>query len=260
LAAQQPEIGELTAQPVDTVLERFARMPDVSIDYGIMEKASDVLVIPLGAYWNDIGSWDAIYDVLGKDGAGNAVKGDCINIGCTNTLILSHKHLVAGIGLEDMLVVETADAILVAKKGESQKVKEVVARLKAQGRREANEHLTDYRPWGSYTILGEGPDYKIKRIVVNPGQILSLQMHHHRSEHWVVVSGTALVTIGDQEQLVCDNESVFVPQTVKHRLANNGKYRWCSSKCRADAIWAKTISYASRTFTAGAGVDKHRDA
>ena len=223
LAAQQPEISELTAQPVDTVLEQFARMPEVSIDYGIMEKADDVLVIPLTAYWNDIGSWDAIYDVLGKDGAGNAVKGDCINIGCTNTLILSHRHLVAGIGLEDMLVVETADAILVAKKGESQKVKEVVARLKAKGRREASEHLTDYRPWGSYTILGEGPDYKIKRIVVNPGQILSLQMHHHRSEHWVVVSGTALVTIGDREQLVCDNESVFVPQTVKHRLANNGK-------------------------------------
>ncbi|MHC1759591.1 MAG: mannose-1-phosphate guanylyltransferase/mannose-6-phosphate isomerase [Negativicutes bacterium] len=223
LAVQQPEISELTAQPVETVLEQFARMPDVSIDYGIMEKAADVLVIPLTAYWNDIGSWDAIYDVLGKDGAGNAVKGDCINIGCTNTLILSHKHLVAGIGLEDMLVVETADAILVAKKGESQKVKEVVAQLKAKGRREASEHLTDYRPWGSYTILGEGPDYKIKRIVVNPGQILSLQMHHHRSEHWVVVSGTALVTIGDREQLVCDNESVFVPQTVKHRLANTGK-------------------------------------
>ena len=223
LADQQPEISELTAQPVETVLEQFARMPDVSIDYGIMEKAADVLVIPLTAYWNDIGSWDAIYDVLGKDEAGNAVKGDCINIGCTNTLMLSHRHLVAGIGLEDMLVVETADAILVAKKGESQKVKEVVARLKAKGRREASEHLTDYRPWGSYTILGEGPDYKIKRIVVNPGQILSLQMHHHRSEHWVVVSGTALVTIGDKEQLVCDNESVFVPQTVKHRLANNGK-------------------------------------
>lgn len=223
LAAQQPEISELTAQPVDEVLEKFARMPDVSIDYGIMEKAADVLVIPLTAYWNDIGSWDAIYDVLGKDEAGNAVKGDCINIGCTNTLMLSHRHLVAGIGLEDMLVVETADAILVAKKGESQKVKEVVAQLKAKGRREASEHLTDYRPWGRYTILGEGPDYKIKRIVVNPGQILSLQMHHHRSEHWVVVSGTALVTIGDQEQLVCDNESVFVPQTVKHRLANTGK-------------------------------------
>lgn len=223
LAAQQPEISELTAQPVDEVLEQFDRMPDVSIDYGIMEKAADVLVIPLTAYWNDIGSWDAIYDVLGKDGAGNAVKGDCINIGCTNTLMLSHKHLVAGIGLEDMLVVETADAILVAKKGESQKVKEVVAQLKAKGRREASEHLTDYRPWGRYTILGEGPDYKIKRIVVNPGQILSLQMHHHRSEHWVVVSGTALVTIGDKEQLVCDNESVFVPQTVKHRLANTGK-------------------------------------
>ena len=136
---------------------------------------------------------------------------------------MSHKNLVAGIGLEDLLVVETADAILVAKKGESQKVKEVVAELKNRGRREAGEHLTDYRPWGNYTILGEGADYKIKRIVVNPGQVLSLQMHHHRSEHWVVVSGTALVTIGDREQLICESESVFVPQTVKHRLSNQGK-------------------------------------
>ena len=223
LAAQQPEIAALTSAPVETVLGEFGRMPDISIDYGIMEKADRVRVIPLAAYWNDIGSWDAIYDVLGKDAAGNAVKGDCINIGCTNTLILSHRHLVAGIGLEDLLVVETADAILVAKKGESQKVKDVVAQLKNRGRREASEHLTDYRPWGSYTILGEGADYKIKRITVNPGQVLSLQMHHHRSEHWVVVSGTALVTIGDREQLICENESVFVPQTVKHRLSNQGK-------------------------------------
>jgi len=223
LAAQQPEIAALTAAPVDTVLERFGKMPDISIDYGIMEQAAEVLVIPLTAYWNDIGSWDAIYDVLGKDADGNAVKGDCINIGCTNTLILSHRHLVAGIGLDDLLVVETADAILVAKKGESQKVKDVVAQLKSRGRREASEHLTDYRPWGNYTILGEGADYKIKRIVVNPGQVLSLQMHHHRSEHWVVVSGTALVTIGEREQLICENESVFVPQTVKHRLSNQGK-------------------------------------
>ena len=223
LAAQQPEIAELTSEPVEKILEQFEKMPDVSIDYGIMEKAGDVLVIPLAAYWNDIGSWDAIYDVLGKDKAGNAVKGDCINMGCTNTLMLSHRHLVAGIGLDDILVVETADAILVAKKGESQKVKDVVAQLKNKGRREATEHPTDYRPWGSYTILGEGPDYKIKRIVVDPGQTLSLQMHHHRSEHWVVVSGTAQVVIGDREQMVCDDESVFVPQSVKHRLHNPGK-------------------------------------
>ena len=223
LSTQQPEIAALTSAPFDTVLAEFGRMPDISIDYGIMEKADRVRVIPLAAYWNDIGSWDAIYDVLGKDADGNAVKGDCINIGCTNTLILSHRHLVAGIGLEDLLVVETADAILVAKKGESQKVKDVVAQLKQRGRREASEHLTDYRPWGSYTILGEGADYKIKRIIVNPGQVLSLQMHHHRSEHWVVVSGTALVTIGEREQLICENESVFVPQTVKHRLSNQGK-------------------------------------
>ena len=223
LAAQQPAISALAAQPVETVLAQFGEMPDISIDYGIMEKAANVRVIPLPAYWNDIGSWDAIYDVLGKDGDGNALQGDCLSIDCKNTLMLSNRHLVAGIGLDDLLVVETADAILVAKKGESQKVKDVVANLKGRGRREASEHLTDYRPWGRYTILGEGPDYKIKRIVVEPGHVLSLQMHHHRSEHWVVVSGTALVTIGDREQMVCDNESVFVPQTVKHRLANPGK-------------------------------------
>jgi mannose-1-phosphate guanylyltransferase/mannose-6-phosphate isomerase len=130
---------------------------------------------------------------------------------------------VAGIGLEDLLVVETADAILVAKKGESQKVKDLVATLKKRKRREAEEHPTDYRPWGSYTVLGEGSDYKIKRIVVNPGQILSLQMHHHRSEHWVVVSGTAKVTIGNEVKMVCEDESVFVPQSVKHRMENPGQ-------------------------------------
>ena len=223
LHSQQPLIASMLELPYAKVLENFAEMPDISVDYAIMEQAAQVLVIPLVAYWNDIGSWDAIYDVLGKDERGNAVKGDCISLDCTNTLMLSHRHLVAGIGLDDLLVVETADAILVAKKGESQKVKDVVALLKQKNRREASEHPTDYRPWGSYTILGEGADYKIKRIVVNPGQILSLQMHHHRSEHWVVVSGTAMVTIGDRQQMVCENESVFVPQTVRHRLANHGK-------------------------------------
>ena len=152
-----------------------------------------------------------------------AVKGDCIPIECSNTLILGHSRLIAGIGLEDILVVETDDVIVVAKKGESQKVKDLVCELKLQGRTEADEHTTVYRPWGFYTVLGSGPGYKMKKIVVNPGEILSLQMHYHRSEHWIVIGGTAKVIIGDTEQMVHENEGVFVPQTTKHRIENPGK-------------------------------------
>lgn len=223
LQAHQPEIAEQMAQTFAELAGRFEAMPDISFDYAVAEKSQRVLMIPLGASWNDIGSWDAIYDVLAKDASGNALGGDCLPIDCNNTLILSHSRLIAGIGLEDLLVVETDDVILVAKKGESQKVKELVSELKTQGRREANEHTTVYRPWGSYTVLGEGPGYKMKKIVVNPGQRLSLQLHYHRSEHWIITGGTAKVTIGDAVQMVHENESVFVPTSTKHCLENPGK-------------------------------------
>jgi mannose-1-phosphate guanylyltransferase/mannose-6-phosphate isomerase len=144
-------------------------------------------------------------------------------IDCRNSLMMGQSRLIAGIGLQDVLVVETDDVIIVAQKGESQKVKDLVGKLKAQGRREADEHTTMYRPWGSYTVMGEGPGYKMKKIVVIPGASLSLQMHYHRSEHWIVIAGTAKVTIDENEQMVHENESVYIPQSTKHRLENPGK-------------------------------------
>ncbi len=223
LVRHQPAISACTDRPFAALLENFTAMPDISLDYAIAEKSDRVVTIPLAAGWSDIGSWDAIYDLLPKDTAGNAIQGDCLPLDCRDSLILGHSRLIAGIGLEDILVVETDDVILVAKKGESQKVKEIVSELKARGRREAAEHTTVYRPWGRYTVLGEGPGYKLKKIVVTPGQSLSLQLHHHRSEHWIVIGGTAKVTIGEQEQIVQENESVFVPVATKHRLNNPGK-------------------------------------
>jgi mannose-1-phosphate guanylyltransferase/mannose-6-phosphate isomerase len=223
LRAYQPEVYELAESDLDGMTANFSDMPNISIDYAIAEKSEEMVMLPITAEWNDIGSWDAIYDVLDKDSDGNALKGDCIPIECSNTLILGHSRLIAGIGLEDILVVETDDVIVVAKKGESQKVKDLVGELRLKGRIEADQHTTVYRPWGFYTVLGSGSGYKMKKIVVNPGEILSLQMHYHRSEHWIVIGGTAKVTIGDTEQMVHENESVFVPQTTKHRLENPGR-------------------------------------
>ena len=223
LGSYQPDIYQLVSTTYAEALAKFADMPNISIDYAIAEKSKNVVTIPLTAYWNDIGSWDAIYDVLDKDTNGNAVKGDCIPIDCTNTLMLGRSRLIAGIGLEDLLVVETDDVIVVAKKGESQKVKDLVGEIKKRGRREADEHTTMYRPWGSYTVLGEGPGYKMKKIVVNQGGQLSLQMHYHRSEHWIVTAGTAQVTLGDEVKLVHENESIFIPLSTKHRLENPGR-------------------------------------
>lgn len=223
LQLHKPDIYALAQESLPSMLDRFEEMPDLSFDYAVAEKSNKVVTIPLTAYWNDIGSWDAIYDVLEKDDAGNAVRGDCLPLDCTNTLMLGRSRLIAGIGLEDLLVVETDDVIVVAKQGESQKVKDLVNELKKRGRREADEHTTMYRPWGSYTVLGEGPGYKMKKIVVNPDQQLSLQLHYHRSEHWVVIAGTATITIGEEEKMVHKNESVFIPSSTKHRLKNPGR-------------------------------------
>lgn len=217
------EIAQLVSNPLGEVIKNFGNMPSISIDYAVAEKSSQVVMAPLTAYWNDIGSWDAIYEVLHKDHDGNAIQGDCLPIDCANTLMLGRNRLIAGIGLEDVLVVETDDVIVVAKRGESQKVKDVVHELKERGRREVDEHTTMYRPWGSYTVLGEGTGYKMKKIAVMPGQSLSLQLHYHRSEHWIVTGGTARVTIGEQEQMVHVNESVYIPPSTKHRLENPGR-------------------------------------
>ncbi len=218
-----PEISRLLTMNFDALLSHFHQMPDISLDYAVAEKSDRVVTVPLDVYWNDIGSWDSVFDVLEKDENLNAKIGDVLAIDTKNSLIIGEKRLITTIGLEDCLIVETDDAILIAKKGETQKVKDVVRMLKQAERKEAFEHVTTHRPWGSYTVLEEGLRYKIKRIVVNPDQTLSLQLHHHRSEHWVVVRGTAKVTIGDKEIYIHENESAYVPKSTRHRLKNTGK-------------------------------------
>ncbi|MBU1290939.1 mannose-1-phosphate guanylyltransferase/mannose-6-phosphate isomerase, partial [bacterium] len=215
-----PEISEILGMNFDDMISNFAQMPDISIDYAVMEKSDRVVTLPLELYWNDIGSWDSLYEILDKDKLGNVKKGDIIAIDTKKNLIIGNKRLISTIGLDNHLIVETDDAILIAKRGEAQKVRDVVNRLKKENRKEADEHVTTHRPWGSYTVLEEGPRYKIKRIAVNPLEKLSLQMHYHRSEHWVVVKGTAKVTIGDKEMFVHENESAYVPKSTLHRLEN----------------------------------------
>lgn len=219
-----PQMNKLLAGSFKEMVANFDKMPDISIDYAVMEKSKEIVLQPLkNLYWNDIGSWDSLYEVLDKDEMGNVKMGDAITIDTKKSFVIAESRLVATVGLEDCLIVETDDAVLVAKKGETQKVKEIVHKLKEANRKEILEHLTTYRPWGNYTVLEEGSRYKIKRIVVNPSCSLSLQMHHHRSEHWVVTKGTAKVTIGDREIFVHENESCYVPKSTLHRLENLGK-------------------------------------
>lgn len=223
LEAHCPDIYQLVKNGYNNTLLCFEQMPNISIDYALAEKTRRIAVIPLKMKWSDVGSWDALYDILEKDGNGNALKGDCVAVDCTNSLLIGSDRLVAAVGLEDTIIVETNDVIVVAKKGESQKIKDLVSLLRSNQRKEVNEHTTTYRPWGSYTVLTEGNGYKVKRIMVRPGERLSLQMHYHRSEHWVVIAGTAKVTIGEQEIMVHESESVFVPKSTKHCLENPGK-------------------------------------
>ena len=218
-----PEIRGMLEMSLDEMISNFDGMPDISIDYAIAERSDKITVLPVDIYWNDIGSWDSLYDVADKDEMGNVKIGDIIGIDTKDTFIMSNKRLVSTIGLEDCLIIDTDDAVLIAKKGETQKVREIVNRLTEEKRIEASEHTTTYRPWGSYTILEESERYKIKRIVVNPTARLSLQMHYHRSEHWVVVRGAAKVTIGEKEIVIHENESVYVPKSTLHRLENPGK-------------------------------------
>jgi len=208
----------------EVVLREFHRMPDISIDYGVLEHSSRVNLIPCNVGWSDVGSWDAMYDISIKDSDGNATDGNVLSIDCKNSLLRSQDRLLAAVGLEDIIAVETADAILLAKRGDSQRVREIVDTLKLRGGTEHIEHLTVKRPWGSYTVLeNHAEGYKLKRIEVRQGARLSLQAHQHRSEHWVVVSGTATVTCGDEIFTVSKNESAYIPIGKKHRLENRGK-------------------------------------
>ena len=217
---------DIQAQLYDTYVEtaaHFTSMPNISIDYAIAEKSRLGVTIPLPLYWNDVGSWDAIYEVLDKDADGNAIKGDVVTIDCRDNLIFGRSRLIAGIGLQDIMVVETDDVILVAQKGESQKVRDLVELLKRRGRKEASEHTTLYFSWGQQTLLGEGTGYRMRKLVVRPGEGLDTRMHYHRSVHWVVTKGTAAVTIDGVEKMVHANESVYIPMTTHYSLQNPGR-------------------------------------
>jgi len=205
----------------------FEAVPAESIDYAVMEKVpvSDLpmQVVPLAAGWNDLGAWDAVWQVMPKDAAGNAALGDAVIEGCRDTLVHAGSRLVAAIGLDDVVIVETPDAVMVSSQQRSQDVKRVVARLEAEGRGEKNLHRKVHRPWGWYDSIDAGPRFQVKRIMVKPGASLSLQMHHHRAEHWVVVQGTAEVTCGDKKLMISENQSTYIPLGEVHRLANPGK-------------------------------------
>ncbi len=203
--------------------KHFAAMPSISIDYGVLEKSNRVALIPCDIGWNDVGSWHAVHEIAVKDEHHNALQGNVIALDCQNTLIRARKRLVAAIGVENLCIVETADAVLISKNDQTQRVREIVDTLQQQGATEHINHTKVNRPWGSYTVLEEENDsFKIKRIEVAPGARLSLQSHRHRSEHWVVVSGTATVTNGDEVITVQKNQSTYIPVGAKHRLENRG--------------------------------------
>jgi mannose-1-phosphate guanylyltransferase len=201
----------------------FKVCPDDSIDYAVMEKTQDAVVVPLDANWSDVGSWSALWEVSNKDADGNVFKGDVLTEDTKNCYVQSEHKLIATIGLENTVVVETDDAILVAHKDRVQDVKVIVNKLKKEGRSESSLHRKVYRPWGYYDSIDHGERFQVKRIVVNPGAQLSLQMHHHRAEHWVVVQGTAQVRCGDKTMLLSENQSTYIPLGETHQLANPGK-------------------------------------
>jgi len=201
----------------------FADSPAESVDYAIMERADNVYMVPLDAGWSDIGNWHALWQISPADNAGNVSIGpDIMHMGSRNTLVHSLDRLVVTLGLEDCIVVDTPDALLVAHRDQVQQVKQAVARLQAEGRDEYRHHREVHRPWGSYDSIGVGPRYQVKCITVKPGASLSLQMHHHRAEHWIVVSGTAEVQVGEETRLLQENQSTYIPIGATHRLRNPG--------------------------------------
>jgi mannose-1-phosphate guanylyltransferase/mannose-6-phosphate isomerase len=203
--------------------EAFAGCPSDSIDYAVMEKTDRGAVVSLDCGWSDVGAWSALWEVADRDEHGNAIKGDVVADNCRGSYLRSESRLLAATGIEGLVVVETADAVLVADRERVQDVKNIVNRLKAEGRSEISLHRRVYRPWGSYESLVVSDRFQVKRIVVNPGQRLSLQMHHHRAEHWIVVTGTAEVTCEDRTFMLGEDESTYIPLGHKHRLANPGR-------------------------------------
>ncbi|WP_352109447.1 mannose-1-phosphate guanylyltransferase/mannose-6-phosphate isomerase [Glaciecola sp. XM2] len=204
--------------------EAFKKCPDESVDYAVMEKTKAACMVSLDAGWNDVGSWSSLWETSNKkDASGNVAIGDVMLEGVNNSYINSEQRLVSVIGLDDVVVVETKDAVLVANRNKVQDIKKVVNALKSEQRPEFEFHREVFRPWGSYDSIDSGERHQVKRITVKPGEKLSVQMHHHRAEHWIVVSGTASVTIGEETHLVTENESVYIPVGEVHALENPGK-------------------------------------
>jgi mannose-1-phosphate guanylyltransferase/mannose-6-phosphate isomerase len=216
------KIDELEDLKEETLDEIYSSFENISIDYGVLEKSRDVMVIPSDFGWSDLGSWTALDDVLERDERGNILQGNLVDIGCENSTVIACDRVIATIGLKDVVVIDTPDATLVSSKEKVQEVRKVVETLKRNHREEHLVHRTVERPWGNYTVLEKGDRYKIKKIMLHPKAKLSLQIHHHRSEHWVVISGTAKVTRGEEVFDVHPNESTFIPISMKHRLENPG--------------------------------------
>lgn len=200
----------------------FGAVPENSIDYAVMEKSKNVAVVPCSIGWSDIGSWTAVSELSKPDSHGNRVEGEALLHDVDNCYLVSHDRIIGAVGVENLIVIDTPDALLVANRERAQEVKHIYAQLKARGHEAHKVHRTVHRPWGTYTVLEEAAGFKIKRIEVKPGASLSLQMHHHRSEHWIVVSGMAKVVNGDRELFVARNESTYIPAGHKHRLENPG--------------------------------------
>jgi mannose-1-phosphate guanylyltransferase/mannose-6-phosphate isomerase len=210
---------DFTRLPADD----FAKCPNISIDYALMEKTKHAVVVPLDAGWSDVGSWSALHEAIDPDAHGNVSIGDVLTADVHNCYLQSTSRLVTAVGLQDHVVVETKDAILVAPKSRVQDVKLLVEELKKQKRYESSVHREVYRPWGSYDSVDGGQRFQVKRLMVKPGQAMSLQMHHHRAEHWIVVAGTARITRGDETFLLEENQSTYIPLGTRHRIENPGK-------------------------------------
>jgi len=233
LKIYRPDIYQSCQNAINNVTEdldflrpdksEFLACADESIDYAVMEKTNDAVVVPLAAGWNDVGSYSALWECCEQDAQNNVIKGDVIVENSSNSYIHSQSRLVSTVGINNLVIVETPDAVLVANKDEVQQVKKIVEKLKSAGREEVQLHREAYRPWGKYDSIDSGDRFQVKRITVNPGAKLSVQMHHHRAEHWIIVSGTAKVTLDDETVLLSENQSTYIPIGVVHALENPGK-------------------------------------
>lgn len=224
-AACERAVGE-----IDTDLDfirinkdAFLACPSDSIDYAVMEKTTDAVVVPMDAGWSDVGSWSSLWEISDKDESGNVFQGDVLQHNSQNNYVFAENGLVSLVGVQNLVVVQTKDAVLVVDQAQVQDVKKIVERLKAAGRSEHQVHREVYRPWGKYDSVDQGARYQVKRIFIRPGEQLSLQMHHHRAEHWIVVQGTAKVVCGDETRLLTENQSFYIPLGIKHSLENPGK-------------------------------------